>query len=282
MIKGLTRDGLGNLKNLETHVLLAANNGIEVVDTDGNALRELIEEKGMEESKKFLKEQHVKIGAIQFPVDWRNSDELFYNDLPTLLEDAKLAKAFGCKTFNTFFMPSTDQNPVQHLITLTNRIRVCAQMIKGYGCNIALEFVGPYHMRKLFKNEFIWDLPTTLDWVDMIGEMNVGVLLDSIHWHTSGGKIEDITAIDPAKIAYVHINDAPDLPIKEIRDNGRVYPGEGIVDLVGFLKALKEIEYNGVVSQEVLIEEEPEDSSDILAEKSGRVMAEVFEKAGLR
>lgn len=282
MIKGLTRDGLGNLKNLETHVLLAANNGIEVVDTDGNALRELIEEKGMEESKKFLKEQHVKIGAIQFPVDWRNSDELFYNDLPTLLEDAKLAKAFGCKTFNTFFMPSTDQNPVQHLITLTNRIRVCAQMIKGYGCNIALEFVGPYHMRKLFKNEFIWDLPTTLDWVDMIGEMNVGVLLDSIHWHTSGGKIEDITAIDPAKIAYVHINDAPDLPIKEIRDNGRVYPGEGIVDLVGFLKALKEIEYNGVVSQEVLIEEEPEDSSDILAEKSGRAMAEVFEKAGLR
>jgi len=281
MIKGLTRDGLGKLENLETHVLLAAKNGIDVVDTDGDALRELIEDKGKEGAKQFLQEHHVKIGAIQLPVNWGNSDEAFYNDLSTLLEDVKLAKAFGCKTFNTFFMPSTDQIPVQHLMTLTNRIKICARMIKGYGCNIALEFVGPYHMRRLFKNEFIWDLPTTVDWVDMIDEVNVGVLLDSIHWHTSGGKIEDITAIDPAKIAYVHINDAPDLATNEILDNGRVYPGEGIIDLVGFLNALKEIGYDGVVSQEVLTQEEPEESSEILAKKSGQAMAEVFQKAGL-
>lgn len=282
MIKGLTKDGLGKLKNLESHVLLAAKNGINVVDTDGDALRELIEDKGMEGSKKFLQEHYVKIGAIQFPVDWRDSDETFYKDLPTLLEDAKLAKAFGCKTFNTFFMPSTDQNPVQHLITLTNRIKICAQMIKGYECKIALEFVGPYHMRKLFNNEFIWDFPMTLKWVDMIAERNVGVLLDSIHWHTSGGKIEDIINVDSEKIAYVHINDAPDLPTREILDNGRVYPGEGIIDLVGFLKSLKEIGYDGVVSQEVLTQEEPEESSEILAEISSNALDEIFEKAGLQ
>ncbi|MDY0394126.1 sugar phosphate isomerase/epimerase family protein [Virgibacillus halophilus] len=282
MIKGLTRDGLGNLKNLETHIILAAKNDIDVVDTDGNALRELIEAKGIEGAKQFLQENQVQIGAIQFPVDWRNSDDAFYNDLPDLLEDAKIAKAFGCKIFNTFFMPSTDQDPLQHLMKLTNRIKICAQMIKGYGCNIALEFVGPYHMRKLFKNEFIWDLPTTLEWIDMIGEPNVGVLLDSIHWYTSGGKIEDITAIDPAKIAYVHINDGPELPRKEILDNGRLYPGEGIIDLVGFLKALKDVGYAGVVSQEVLTEKEPVESSEILAERSGQAMAEVFVKAGLQ
>lgn len=281
MLKGFTTEGLGRYKDLENQVLLAAKNKIDAVDTSLEDLKRLIADKGERKANEFLEKSNVKIGAIQFPVDWRNDDEAFYSDLPKLLEAAKLAKAFDCKVFNTFFMPSTDENVIHHLMKLTKRIRLCAEMIQGYDCNIALEFVGPYHMRKLYNNEFIWDLSTTLDWISLIDKMNVGILLDSIHWHTSGGNVDDILALEADQIIHVHINDAPDLPKQEILDNDRLYPGEGIIDLVSFLKALKEIGYKGVVSQEVITLIEPEESSEFLAEKSGEAMDKIFKKAGL-
>lgn len=282
MIKGLTKYGLGELDNLKTHVLLAKRNGFSVVDTDGSALRKLIEDKGLEETKVFLKESKVKIGAIQFPVNWGGSDEQFYSDLPQLLDDAKLAKEFGIEIFNTFFLPSTDEDILKHMISLTNRIKLSAQMISSFGCKIALEFVGPYHMRSQFKNEFIYDLSTTIDWIEMIGERNIGVLLDSLHWYVTGSNLKEITAMDSSQIAYVHINDAPNLPVEKVLDNGRVYPGEGVIDLVAFLQAVQKTGYRGPITQEVLTEKALEESGEVLAEKSSLAVSKIFEKARIK
>jgi len=47
------------------------------------------------------------------------------------------------------------------------------------------------------------------------------------------------------------VNDAPRLPPEEIRDDERLMPGEGVIDLAGFFGALKEIGYADGVSPEV-------------------------------
>jgi sugar phosphate isomerase/epimerase len=39
---------------------------------------------------------------------------------------------------------------------------------------------------------------------------------------------------------------------EQVRDNQRVMPGEGVIDLVGFFKALKKTGYQDGVSPEVL------------------------------
>jgi sugar phosphate isomerase/epimerase len=41
------------------------------------------------------------------------------------------------------------------------------------------------------------------------------------------------------------------LPPEQIRDNERLLPGEGVINLVGFFQALKEIGYEDAVSVEV-------------------------------
>jgi sugar phosphate isomerase/epimerase len=79
----------------------------------------------------------------------------------------------------------------------------------------------------------------------------------------------------------VHFNDAPKLPPEQIRDDERLMPGDGVINLVGFLRALKEIGYADAVSVEVfgkfLKEMTPEDAARRALEKSRAVM----QKAGV-
>ena len=68
---------------------------------------------------------------------------------------------------------------------------------------------------------------------------NVGLLLDVCHWHHSGGTTQDIVTAGRERIVHVHFNDAPNLPPDQIRDNQRLLPGEGVINLTGFLQALQ-------------------------------------------
>ncbi|MEK3889387.1 sugar phosphate isomerase/epimerase family protein [Bacillus sp. FSL K6-3431] len=281
MIKGLSQAGLNKVENVEELINLASANGFGAIDTNGSDLRRWIEEKGIEGAKEFLKEKEVIIGSVAFPVEWRRSEEEFKNDLAILLADIKTASYFNCKTFFTYFMPSTDENPINYLLALTKRIKLCARLLNEYGMTLALEFVGPLHLRNKWNNQFIYDITSTLEWIEIIGESNVGVLLDSFHWHTIGGSRQDILDLKPHQIAYVHINDARDVPIEDVLDDDRLYPGEGVIDLSGFLSALKEINYTGIVSQEILTPEEPTETNDCLAEKSKEAFAKVFSDAGI-
>lgn len=281
MIKGLGEAGLAKVESVEELVNLASEYGFGAIDTTGAELRKFIEERGLSKARAFLKEKEVIIGSLQFPVEWRQSDEEFQDGLDILLADAKMAAQLGCRTFFTYFMPSTDNNLIKHLLTLTKRIRTAARLLREFDINLALEFVGPHHLRHKWENVFIYDIKSTIEWIDIIGENNVGIVLDSIHWHTSGGTFEDITSLKPHQIAYVHLNDARDVPVEEVLDNDRIYPGEGVIDLNGFLRALKEIHYTGVISQEILTIEEPTETNEELAERSRNAFTKVFFQAGL-
>jgi sugar phosphate isomerase/epimerase len=47
------------------------------------------------------------------------------------------------------------------------------------------------------------------------------------------------------------VNDSPNLPPEKIVDSERLMPGEGVIDLVAFFRALREIGYREGVSPEV-------------------------------
>ena len=80
---------------------------------------------------------------------------------------------------------------------------------------------------------------------------NVGLLLDSWHWHHAGATTQDIVHAGRDRIVHVHFNDSPQLPPEQIRDNARLLPGEGVINLVGFLRALQQIGYRDALSVEV-------------------------------
>ena len=278
MLRGLTGAGLGKLESTEQFIELAAKYGFEAVDIDALAL---VESHSIDGARELLSKHGLVVGSIGLPVEWRGSEERFRADLPKLTQAAAAAAALGCTSCCTYVLPSTDLNAAHFMALATRRLRTCAQILGAYGIRLGLEFVGPHHLRTRWKHPFIWTVEETLDWIDAIGESNVGLLYDAYHWYTNGLTAADIEKLRPEQIVHVHINDAPDLPVEDVLDNGRVYPGEGVIDLAGFLQALAKIGYIGAVSQEILTATPPTDSPESLVQRSKAGFDKVYAAAGL-
>ncbi|OAS15838.1 sugar phosphate isomerase/epimerase family protein [Paenibacillus oryzisoli] len=278
MLRGLTRAGLGKIESNEQFIELAAKYGFQAVDIDALSL---VETHTVAGARELLEKNGLVVGSIGLPVEWRSTEEVFREGLPKLAQAAEAAAALGCTSCCTYVLPSTDLGAAHFMALATRRLRTCAQILGAYGIRLGLEFVGPHHLRTRWQNPFIWTIDETLDWIDAIGESNVGLLFDSYHWYTNGGTVADIEKLRVDQIVHVHINDAPDVRVEDVLDNGRVYPGEGVIDLAGFLQGLQRIGYTGAVSQEILTAEAPTDSPESLAERSKAGFDKVYAAAGL-
>ncbi|MFD0961097.1 sugar phosphate isomerase/epimerase family protein [Paenibacillus chungangensis] len=261
MIRGLTRAGVGDIGNDKDFIEKASQYGFQAVDID--PLR-LIKQYGIEGSRELLLKYHMQIGCFGIPVDWQSDEATFRQGLQRLIECAAAAADLGVNKCGAYILPSNDQRALPFLIKATKRLRLCAEILGEYNIQLALEFVGSHHLRTQWKYPFIWRLDDTLEWIDMIGSSNVGLLFDSYHWHTNGLNVSDIIKLRRDQIVHVHINDAYDLPIEDLLDHERIYPGDGIIDLVGFLQSLKVIGYEGVVSQEVISSNKNQDALTLL------------------
>ncbi|CAG7647208.1 sugar phosphate isomerase/epimerase family protein [Paenibacillus allorhizosphaerae] len=281
MIKGLTRAGLGQVGSVERFATLASRFGFGAIDAGGKELEDWIAAAGLDGVKNVLQETNVQIGSIGLPVEWRQSEEKFLEGIPRLAKDAQIAAQLGVTRCCTYVLPSTDYNAAHFMAIATRRLRTCAEILGAYGIRFGLEFVGPHHLRTRWANPFIWDIGSTLDWIDAIDKSNVGLLFDAYHWHTSESTYEDILKLSADQIVHAHINDAPNVPVAQVLDNDRLYPGEGAIDLASFLRGLHAIGYTGVVSQEILTPQPPTAPTEELFAKSQRAFSNVFASAGL-
>ncbi len=278
MLRGLTRAGLGDVGSDQRLIELAAQYGFDAVDLDAKGF---VSEYGVERAKELLQVNNIKLGSIGLPVEWRSTDEVFRNGLKALAESAAAAADLGCTACCTYILPSTDLQPAHFMALAVKRLRICAQLLDGFGIKLGLEFVGPHHLRTRWKHPFIWTQEETLDLIAAIGTPNAGLLFDAYHWYTNGQDAADIAKLEPSQIVHVHINDAPDVPMEQALDNGRLYPGEGVIDLAGFLRGLQEIGYDGIVAQEILTAAKPTEAAEQLVQRSKTGFDKVFAEAGI-
>jgi sugar phosphate isomerase/epimerase len=99
------------------------------------------------------------------------------------------------------------------------------------------------------------DLPTAMAIVEGAGAPNGGLLMDNLHV-TWGGIPYDAIAKIPARcIKHVEIGDGaltPTGPLMENVLNRRQRPGDGDLDIVGFLESIRETGYDDLYGIEVL------------------------------
>jgi sugar phosphate isomerase/epimerase len=156
----------------------------------------------------------------------------------------------------------------------------CSEVLGKHSVRLGLEFLGPLHIRKAKPHEFITTMPEMLTFAKECGS-NVGILLDSWHWHHAGATAQDIVDAGKQRIVHVQVADAPKLPPEQIRDNERLMPGEGIIDWNTFFGALKRINYTDAISPEVfgrgLKDMPPEDGARL----GLKTTTEMMRKAGV-
>jgi sugar phosphate isomerase/epimerase len=144
-----------------------------------------------------------------------------------------------------------------------DRIQRLAAIAARHGHRPMLEFIG-FHIPDAPPNTY-HDLASTLALLERVNAPNVGLLLDSYHWYLSGGTVAEIAAMPADTPLFVHINDAPAGDVTTLTDAMRVLPGEGVIDLDGFLGTIAARGYDGPVSIELFSEKlramEPADAA---------------------
>ena len=207
-------------------------------------------EAGVNATNDLLSSLKIKPAVIDFPVEFRKDDATFKASLARLDAAARFAAAIHCPRMITYIMPSSDIPKEEQRQIYKQRFTESARILAQHGVRLGLEFLGPLELRKAHKYEFIWRMNDMLAFARECGP-NVGLLLDSWHWHHAGATPEDIVAAGRDRIVHVHFNDAPKLPPEQIHDDQRLLPGEGVINLTGFLQALQRIQYHDALSVEV-------------------------------
>lgn len=103
-----------------------------------------------------------------------------------------------------------------------------AEVAAGYDVRIALEFM---------RFTAIPTLASALEVLDRAGRADVGVVVDALHLHRSGGRPADLRRIPPGRLAYVQLCDAvavrpasAEALAGEARHH-RLLPGDGALPL---------------------------------------------------
>jgi sugar phosphate isomerase/epimerase len=194
-------------------------------------------------------ERSLKFGGWGLPFDWR-ADSGTQEGLAALEKQARLAAELGIDSCATWLLPSSDLPLHQNWHFHIQRLTPVAKVLAGHGLRFGLEFVAPYHLRRKWKHEFIFTPMAMLELAADIGA-NCGLLVDCFHLHAAGEPMSVLRNIPPDKIVLVHLNDAPAGALDKVEDGKRVLPGEGVIDLAGFIGGLAALGYRGPISLEV-------------------------------
>jgi len=223
----------------------------------------------------------VRPGGVGLPGDWRGTDEAFAEALKTIEATAAVCAAIGATRFYTWIMPVSETLPFKENFAFhAARLKPVAEILAKHGCRIGLEFVGTPSIRKGKPHEFIYTLGGMMELCRALGTGNAGLLLDCWHWYTSGGSPEEIRGLKKDDVVYVHVNDAPKLPLDEQQDNRRTLPGEtGVIDIAGFLRALRDIGYDGPVTPEPFSEKVKGLPAELATRLTGGTLAKVWKIA---
>lgn len=235
---------------------------------------------GVTATRDLLAQLNLRPAVFDFPVEFRKDDATFEAGLPKLKQAAAFASAIDCPRMMTYIMSSSNTPKEELRAIYKKRFTKAAEILRGSNVRLGLEFLGPLHLRKQFPHEFIWQMNEMLEFAESCGP-NVGLLLDVWHWYTSGATIQDIINAGRERIVHVHFSDAPNLPADQIRDNERLLPGEGVINLVGFLQALKKIGYNDALSVEVFGRNLKSYTPEQAARMGLDASVAVFKKAGV-
>jgi sugar phosphate isomerase/epimerase len=233
---------------------------------------------GLEQTRSLFADLRLQPTIVGLPMNAQAAfgDEAGYKEgLTRLADDAAFVAGVGCQRMMLVMTPVSPQPKAERWRLVRDRLAGIGEVLNRHKIRLGLEFLGPLCMRAEAgcgpagggrrgagaggppapppppRIPFVWTLPETVALGRESGP-NVGAVLDVWHWYHSGGTVADILATDPNRIVHVHLSDARAMPAEEVRDNMRLMPGEGIVDLTGFLRALQKIGYAGGVAPEPL------------------------------
>ena len=122
------------------------------------------------------------------------------------------------------------------------------EVAKDIGVKPLLEFWG--------HSKILGSLKEAMQVLNMVDDPEAALLADVFHMAKAGDDFEFLGKLKGTELGLFHVNDYPDVPnISKLKDDARVYPGDGVAPLGRILDILKKIGYSGMLSLELFNKE---------------------------
>lgn len=181
------------------------------------------------------------------PIDIPNSSKR--DELLTLCEKAfDAAKTIGCKYIQAIARDYYKGQPWAKVRKETARgLREIAVLSAKYGIGIAYEPCATFPVGNVEQG---------IEVIEEAACSNVGLIIDTYHFHVGGSKLETIYNMDNNIVMPTfHMDDAVAPPEEYFTwsDHDRyAFPGDGIVPVKDITRAILEVGYKGTITDEVL------------------------------
>lgn len=180
------------------------------------------------------------------------TDAEFDQALRSVAENAREAAQYGGRRTGTG-LPGRSDPPKDELWPVAvERIRRLDDALDGTGVRLGVEFLGVKTLRPERPHAFVQSMAEANRLLDEAGARNVGLTLDSYHWYAGEDSLETIQQTPAERITILHVNDAKELPRHQLLDQDRVLPGEGVIPLADWLRAIVSTGFDGFIALEVL------------------------------
>ncbi len=231
-------------QSLETDLEFCEKYGFDYIEIRMDCVKDYLKEHTLEELADWFNHHNLK--------PWAYNTLEYFNQLDADAEKAmdeevdfilKVCKAIDMHmliTVPTFDIPDKTVGEIKE--EAVARLRHLSDKI-GEDIRISLEFCG-------CPNCSINQFGTAYDVVKTVDRPNVGITLDTFHFHEMCSNLADIEKADPKKIFAYHLNDCEDLPLGSCGDDKRLWPEEGVVNHPGIAAALNKIGFDGVCTIE--------------------------------
>lgn len=249
LIPALHPATVAQVSDLATYLDAAASAGFQAADFSMPNARKLEAAAGRDAVIEAFQSRSLQPGAWGAGAQVIGSQAEFEASLDDVADNAALGAALGARVAAVVVPNRTDMPHDDMLDLLAMRIGDVADTTAGDGVALSLEFIGPNlwpeQPYKLFSG-----IRGTLDLIERIGRVNVGILFDTYHFHCGDSELADIASAGRA-INHVHLNDAPPGDPNTFDDSVRRLPGEGVIDLSTIAGALQAAGYRGPAGVEI-------------------------------
>ncbi|WP_113671391.1 sugar phosphate isomerase/epimerase family protein [Vallitalea guaymasensis] len=260
---------------LEKDLTYCEKYGYDLIEIRLDKLKDYLKRNTIEDLAEFFKQNKIKpfaFNALEF-ITFREEEgyEEILDNLKFLCEMGDIIDCKKIVVVPTFDVGDYTREQIK--TETVEKITELANIADDYNVKLAFEFVG-------YPNCSVNRFEQAYDIVKRVNLHNVGLVLDCFHFHAMGSDINDLKKADGNKIFIFHIDDSEDLPIGAIRDDKRLWPGDGVINLDEILATLKVIGYDEMVSVELFRPEywdmDIEETIRIGKEKTEKIISKLF------
>lgn len=232
--------------DLSTDILAASAAGYDLIEIWSAKLYRYLENNSTTDLKAELTNANIDAYSINSIEHITFRDEADYARIKAGCETLSgVASDIGCPYI--VVVPGKLKAAATKEIIIDESVRVLTELsdiAAKYKVSLAFEFLGQADCS-------VQTLDLCNEIVKIVDRENVGNVIDSFHFYAGNSTFEAIDGMDPRKLFIFHINDAEDLPKKQLTDAKRLYPGTGILPLAKMKEHFDKIGYDRMVSIEI-------------------------------